>query len=154
MACSNNNQAQLHAHVSVLPYWPPDVWLGLYLLRDIQFGLPAISNSSLDSYQSVVTINTCVMNALTWPEVGVATQIFSSAFRVPVAEPPFLNFWIRHCQLLARRVSLIVGLKQTMEFLCKANGTTSSFFCPFPLFQTSEKTSFLQVRLLASYMLQ
>ena len=37
VACSNNNQAQLHTHVSV-PYWSPDVWLGLELLRDIQFG--------------------------------------------------------------------------------------------------------------------
>ena len=26
--CSNNNQAQLHTHVSV-PYWSPDVWQGL-----------------------------------------------------------------------------------------------------------------------------
>ena len=64
------------------------------------------------------------------------------------------QMWSLHAdnQLLARRVSLIVGLKQTMEFLCKANGTASSFFCPFPLFQTSEKTPLLQVRLLASYM--
>ena len=52
MTCSNNNQAQLHTHVSV-PYWSPDVWLGLELLRDIQFGLPAILNNSLASYQSV-----------------------------------------------------------------------------------------------------
>ena len=37
VACSNNNQAQLHTHVSA-PYWSPDVWLGLELLRDIQFG--------------------------------------------------------------------------------------------------------------------
>ena len=27
VACSNNNQAQLHTHVSV-PYWSPDIWLG------------------------------------------------------------------------------------------------------------------------------
>ena len=40
VACSNN-QAQLNTHVSV-PYWSPDVWLGLELIRDIQFGLPAI----------------------------------------------------------------------------------------------------------------
>ena len=26
------------------------------------------------------------------PEVGVATQKFADALRVPVAEPPFLNF--------------------------------------------------------------
>ena len=37
VACSNNNQPQLHTHVSV-SYWSPDVWLGLELLRDIQFG--------------------------------------------------------------------------------------------------------------------
>ena len=36
MACSNNNQAQLHIRVSV-PYSSPDNWLGLELLRDIQF---------------------------------------------------------------------------------------------------------------------
>ena len=35
--CSNNNQAQLNTHVSV-SYWSPDDWLGLELLRDIQFG--------------------------------------------------------------------------------------------------------------------
>ena len=34
----SNNQAQLHSHVSV-PYWSPDVCLGLELLRDIQLGL-------------------------------------------------------------------------------------------------------------------
>jgi len=85
-ALSNNDQAQLHTHVSV-PYWSPDVWLGLELLRDIQFELPAILDNSLTllaSYQSA-TIVTCVMNALTWPEVGVATQKFSGVLRVPVA---------------------------------------------------------------------
>ena len=75
-------QAQLHTHISV-PYWSPDIWLGLELLRDIQFGLPAILNNSLASYEYSIlqysgqTIITCVMNALTWPEVGVATQNFS-----------------------------------------------------------------------------
>ena len=34
----SSNQAQLHTHVSV-PYWSPDVWLGLELLLDIQLGL-------------------------------------------------------------------------------------------------------------------
>ena len=74
--------------------WSLDVWLGLELLRDIQFGLPASLNNSLASYQSVATIITCtcVMNALTWREVGVATQKFSGALRAP----PFLNFLIRH----------------------------------------------------------
>jgi len=33
---------------------------------NIQFGLPAILNCSLASYQSVATIITCVMNALTY----------------------------------------------------------------------------------------
>ena len=41
VVCSNNNYAQLHTHISV-PYWSPDVFLGLELLRDIQFGLPGI----------------------------------------------------------------------------------------------------------------
>jgi len=36
--CSNNQQAQLHTRVSV-PYWFPDIWQGLELLWDIQFGL-------------------------------------------------------------------------------------------------------------------
>jgi len=62
VACSNNNQAQF-TRVSV-PYWSPDVWLGLELLRDIQLGLPVILNNSLASYQSVATIITCVTNAL------------------------------------------------------------------------------------------
>jgi len=76
VACSNNNQAQLCSCVSI-PYWSLDVWLGLELLRDIQFGLPAILNNSLASYQSVATIITsltCVVNVLTWQEVGVAVQ--------------------------------------------------------------------------------
>ena len=65
VACSNNNQAQLHTHVS-LPYWSPDVWLGLELLRGIQLGLPAILNNSLATFRSVATIITCVANALTY----------------------------------------------------------------------------------------
>ena len=48
VACSNNNQAQLHTRVSV-PYWYLDVWLGLELLWDIHVGLPAILNNSLAS---------------------------------------------------------------------------------------------------------
>ena len=35
VACSDNNQAQLHTRVSI-PYWSPDVWLDLELLRDIR----------------------------------------------------------------------------------------------------------------------
>ena len=42
---------QLHTHVSAR-YWSLDVWLGLDLLWDIQFRLPAILNNSLASYQS------------------------------------------------------------------------------------------------------
>ena len=57
--------AQLHTHVSV-PYWSPDVWLGLELLRDIQFGLPAILNNSLASYRSVATIITCALTCRKW----------------------------------------------------------------------------------------
>ena len=55
VACSNNNQAQLHTRISI-PYWSPDVWLGLQLLRDIQFRLPAILNYSLMSLASWPTI--------------------------------------------------------------------------------------------------
>ena len=51
-------------HSYTVPYWSPDVWLGLEMLRDIQFGLPA------------------------WPKVGVATKKFSDALRAPVPEPP------------------------------------------------------------------
>jgi len=80
VACSNSNQVHLHAHVSV-PYWSPDVWLGLDLLRNIQFGLPAILKCSLASYQSHECVNV--------PEVGVAVQNLSGAFRAPVAELPF-----------------------------------------------------------------
>ena len=69
--CSNNNQAQLHTHVSV-PYWPPDDWLGLELFRDIQFGR---------------------LRDQKW---AWQPPKFSPALRAPVAEPPFLNFWIRH----------------------------------------------------------
>ena len=53
---------------------------------------------------------------------------------------------------LGRRMFLITRqkhVKHTIEFLCKTNGVTltlcSSFFCPFPLCQTSQQS---QVRLL------
>ena len=59
------------------------------MLRDIQFGLPAILNDSLASYRSVATIITCAFDV---PEVGVATQKSSGVLRAPEAEPPFLNF--------------------------------------------------------------
>ena len=59
VAWSNNNQAQLHTYISV-PYWSPDVWLGLELLWDIQFGLPAILKNSIASYQSRVNNYVCM----------------------------------------------------------------------------------------------
>ena len=65
VACISNNQAQLYTHVSV-PYWSPDVWLGLEMLRDIQFGLPVILNNSLASYRSVATITTCALTCRKW----------------------------------------------------------------------------------------
>ena len=55
VACSNNNQAQLHTHVSV-HYWSPDVWPGLESLQNIQFVLPV------------------------WPDVGVAIKTFRVCF--------------------------------------------------------------------------
>ena len=45
--------------------------LDLELLRDIQVGFPPILNSSL-----AMTITACIVNAFTWPEVGMATQAF------------------------------------------------------------------------------
>ena len=59
VACSNNNQAQLHTHVLV-PYWSPDVCLDLELLRDIQFGLPPILNNSLASYDNNYVCHKCI----------------------------------------------------------------------------------------------
>jgi len=55
----------------------------------MQFGLPAIAslNNSLASYQSVATIIMCVMNALTWREVGV--KIFWVCFVRQWLNPPF-----------------------------------------------------------------
>jgi len=42
---------------------------------------------------SYLTVNNYVCyECVNVPEVGVATQKFSSALRAPVAEPPFLNF--------------------------------------------------------------
>ena len=59
VACSNNNQAQLHTHISV-PYWSPDVCLGLELLRNIQFGLPAVLNNSLASFDNNFVCSECI----------------------------------------------------------------------------------------------
>ena len=60
VAFSNNNQAQLDTRTSV-PCLSQDVYLGLQLFRDIQFGLSAILNNSLASYDFI----TYVMNAFT-----------------------------------------------------------------------------------------
>ena len=78
VTCSNNNQAQLHTHVSV-SYRSPDVWLGLELLWDIQLGLPAILNNSLASYQPVTTIITCVTIALIYRKWAWQFKIFGCA---------------------------------------------------------------------------
>ena len=77
VACSNNNQAQLHTCASV-PCWSPNVCLDLELLRDIQFRLPASYNNNY----------VCIYV----PKAGVLTKKFSGALGVPLAEPPFLNF--------------------------------------------------------------
>ena len=73
VACSNNNQTQLHTHVSV-PYWSPDVWLALELLRDIQFG------HLRDRKWAWQPPNFQLRFARQW-----------------LNQPPFLNFEIRHC---------------------------------------------------------
>jgi len=60
--------------------------------RYIQFGLPAILNCSLATVP-VSSDNYCVCHeCVNVPEVGVATQNLSGAFRAPMAEPPSLNF--------------------------------------------------------------
>ena len=40
------------------------------------------------------------------PEVGMATKKFLSALGVPAAEPPFLNFYIRHCHRMVKLILL------------------------------------------------
>ena len=64
VACSNNNQIQLHTHVSVI---------SRHLTR------PRVA-----SRYSV--------RIFTWPEVGMATQKFSGVLCVPVAETPLSKF--------------------------------------------------------------
>ena len=65
------HQLVLKFHPVRLPVEPP---LGLELLRDIQFGLPATFNNSLASYQSVATIITWLCHeCINVLEVGVAT---------------------------------------------------------------------------------
>jgi len=61
------------------------------LLQGIQLRLPAILNNSLDTYQSVATIITSVMNVLTYQKWAWQPPKFSSALRAPVAEPSFLD---------------------------------------------------------------
>ena len=80
--CTNNNQAQLHTHVSVL-YWSPDVWLGLKLLREWwrNFNVTPWGNRPILTYETV----TCkvseketysVWTYVYMSEVGVATDWF------------------------------------------------------------------------------
>ena len=52
------------------------------------------------------------MNALTWPEVGVATQNFQVHFLHQWLKSPFLNFYIRRQRL----VYLILSV--SCELLC------------------------------------
>ena len=103
VACSNNHQAQLHTHISV-PYWSPDICLGLQLLRDIQFGL--LANFSLASYDN----NHVSWNAFTWPEVGVATQkIFGHTLHASGWNPfsKFLNPPLHTVVILPEENSLL-----------------------------------------------
>ena len=80
---------------------------------------------------------------------NVCYMVPGKASRCDLRSRKFQKFSVLHMdnQLLGRRASLIAGLKhmkQTMEFMCKANGATLSiccgFFCPFPLCQTSQKS--------------
>ena len=87
VTCSNNNQAQLHTHISV-PYWSPDVCLGLELLPDIQFGLPAILLAR------TMTIITCVINAFTSRKWAWQPKNFRTHFAHP--EPPFKSATVFH----------------------------------------------------------
>ena len=65
VTCSNNNQAQLHTHVSV-PYQSLEVWLET-----------CFEKFSLDFHVT---------------RSGCGSLKFSDELHVPVAEPPFLNF--------------------------------------------------------------
>ena len=87
VACSNNNQAQLHTQVSV-SYWSPDVWLSLELLRDIQFGLAAILNNSLASYDNNYVCHECISMTRSG---GGNPKIFGCALCASGLNP-FLNF--------------------------------------------------------------
>jgi len=60
------------------------------MLRDIQFGLPAILNNSLASYRSVATMNTrACIDVRKWAWQPTKSSV---ALHAPEAEPPFLNF--------------------------------------------------------------
>ena len=103
VACSNNNQAQLHTHESV-PYWSPDVWPGLQLLRNIQLGLPA------------------------WPEVGVAQPPLSKFLN-----PPLFNTLSLEWDLKTKTINIKFKLWLTVFWsvlkannLCVAAGPVSS----------------------------
>ena len=68
-----------------VPYWSLDVCLGLELLWDIQFGLPAIYNS-LASYENNYISHECIYMTRS----GRGNQKLSGALCAPVAKPPFL----------------------------------------------------------------
>ena len=106
VAFSNNNQEQLHTHVAV-PYWSPNVWLYRPRIAS-RYSVWTFSYfEQLTSYDNNYVCHECFYV----PEVGVATQTFLAALRAPVAEPPFLNFKIRHCNfLLADRYWILVWL--------------------------------------------
>jgi len=76
VACSNSNQAWSHISSLLISRH----LTRLTVVRDAQFGLPAILNNSLASYQSV---------AMTGSWHG--NQKIAGALHVPVAEPPFLK---------------------------------------------------------------
>ena len=82
-AATTTRHMQLHTHISV-PYWSPDVCLGLKLLRDIQFGLTAFLKNSVASYD-----NKC-HEQFTCRKWAWQLNIWG-VLRAPVAESPFLN---------------------------------------------------------------
>ena len=86
VACSNNNQAQLHAHVSVA-YWSPDVCLGLELLRDIQFGLPAILKLSTKILLCVSWMDLCDRKWAWQPKIFSGWTLLSEFLNPPLIHP-------------------------------------------------------------------
>ena len=86
VACSNNNQAQLHTHISV-PYWSPDVCLGLELLRDIQFGLPAILKLSTKILLCVSWMHLCDRKWAWQPKIFSGWTLLSEFLNPPLIHP-------------------------------------------------------------------